>query len=103
MKEEQKIRVLIAEDEAHIRLLLRKIVEQMGATVVAEAVELFERHRPQIVLMDVVMPVLNGKEAIKRIMSIERHAFIIVLSALTSYGCGEGVSGHGGGELYPQG
>lgn len=30
------------------------------------------------------MPVLNGKEAIKRIMSIERHAFIIVLSALSS-------------------
>lgn len=90
MKEEQKVRVLIAEDEAHIRLLLRKIMEQMGASVVAEAVngqqavELFAQHRPHIVLMDVVMPVLNGKEAIKQIMAMERCAFIIVLSALSS-------------------
>ncbi|MEW6595414.1 MAG: response regulator [Thermodesulfobacteriota bacterium] len=90
MKEEQKIRVLIAEDEAHIRLLLRKIMEQMGAVVVAEAtngqeaVDLFQQHRPHIVLMDVVMPVLDGKEAIRRIMAMERCAFVIVLSALSS-------------------
>jgi AmiR/NasT family two-component response regulator len=81
-------RVLIAEDEALIRLDLREMLEEEGYDVCAEAgdgqtaVELAERLRPELVILDVKMPVLDGIAAAERIAR-QRIAPVIILTAFS--------------------
>ena len=66
-------RVVIAEDEALIRLDLKEMLEEEGYSVVGEAgdgeqaVELAREHRPDLVILDVKMPRLDGIAAAERI------------------------------------
>ena len=80
------IRVLIAEDEALIRLDLKEMLEEEGYTVVAEvgdgqqAVDQATELRPDLVVLDIQMPVLDGLSAAEQIASA-RIAPVIVLPA----------------------
>ena len=81
-------RVLIAEDEALIRLDLREMLEEEGYDVCGEAgdgrsaVELAERLRPELVILDVKMPVLDGIAAAEEIAR-QRIAPVIILTAFS--------------------
>ena len=82
--------ILIADDNTTDRYLLSTIISRQGHTVLcasngAEAVELFESGRPQLVLMDAVMPVMDGFEAARRIkkMAGESLVPIIFLTSMT--------------------
>lgn len=81
-------RVLIAEDEALIRLDLKEMLEAEGYQVVAEAadgeqaVALAEQHRPDLVVMDVKMPRLDGISAAERIATA-RLAPVVMLTAFS--------------------
>ena len=87
--------VVLAEDEVVTRLDLRRIVEQAGYRVRGEAgdgreaVALVLEHRPDVVVMDIGMPGIDGVEAARQIGA--RHPIAIVL--LTGYGYGEVVAG----------
>jgi len=80
------MRILVAEDETIIRLDLRGLLERAGYDVVAEArdgeeaVELARRHEPDLALMDVKMPRLDGIEAARRMLE-ERPIPIVMLTA----------------------
>jgi two-component system, response regulator PdtaR len=80
------MRILIAEDETIIRLDLRKLLEEAGHEVCAEArdgveaVELADAERPELAILDVRMPRLDGIEAAKRILE-ERPIPIVMLTA----------------------
>jgi len=88
------VRVLIAEDETIIRLDLRALLERNGFDVCAEAkdgeeaVELSRREQPDVAILDVKMPRLDGIEAARRILD-ERPIPIVML---TAYGHEELVS-----------
>jgi len=81
-------RVLIAEDEALIRLDLREMLEEEGFEVVGEvadgasAVRLARELTPDLVVLDVKMPVMDGIEAAEAI-SKERLAAILILTAFS--------------------
>ena len=83
-----KTRVLIAEDEALIRLDLKEMLEEEGYDVVAEvgdgqqAVDRAAELRPDLVILDIQMPVLDGLSAAERIAG-ERIAPVIVLTAFS--------------------
>ena len=87
-------RILVAEDETIIRLDLRDLLERSGFEVCAEArdgveaVELARAERPDLAIMDVKMPRLDGIEAARRILD-ERPIPIVML---TAYGQDELVS-----------
>jgi AmiR/NasT family two-component response regulator len=88
------VRVLIAEDETIIRLDLRALLERAGFEVCAEArdgeeaVELARETEPEVAVLDVKMPRLDGIEAARRILD-ERPIPIVML---TAYGQEELVS-----------
>ena len=80
----QSVRVVIAEDEAIIRLDLKETLEAEGYQVVADtgrgdhAVELVTQHQPDVVILDVKMAGLDGIEAAKRIAATEDTAVVIL-------------------------
>ena len=80
----QSVRVVIAEDEAIIRLDLKETLEAEGYQVVADtgrgdhAVELVTQHQPDLVILDVKMAGLDGIEAAKRIAATEDTAVVIL-------------------------
>ena len=90
----EPVRVLVAEDETIIRLDLREILERAGFEVCAEArdgeeaVELALSAEPDLAILDVKMPRLDGIEAARRILD-ERPIPIVML---TAYGQDELVS-----------
>jgi DNA-binding NarL/FixJ family response regulator len=79
--------VILADDHAMLRAGIRSFLEQQeGMEIVAEAddgreaIELASKHAPDILLIDVAMPVLNGLEATRRIHAIDRKIGIIALT-----------------------
>jgi len=84
---ENSIRILIADDHPILRKGLRSLIEREADMVVVseanngrEAVELFRQHQPNITLMDLRMPQMEGVEAITRIRKQFLSARIIVLT-----------------------
>jgi response regulator NasT len=81
-------RVIIAEDEALIRLDLKEMLEEAGYSVVAEAadgqqaVDLTEQYRPDLVILDVKMPGLDGISAAEQIVATGT-APVIMLTAFS--------------------
>ena len=82
-------RVLIAEDEALIRLDLAEMLDEAGYEVVAqaangeEAVELAREHRPDLVITDVKMPKVDGLEVLRRVKQDPklRHIPVVMLTS----------------------
>jgi DNA-binding NarL/FixJ family response regulator len=83
----KKTRILLADDHQLVLAGFRALLKQVPAVeVVAEAVDgrevldLFKKHRPDVILIDIAMPKLNGLEAIARITKEFPNAIAIVLS-----------------------
>ena len=81
------VRVAIVDDQKMFRQSLRLVLErESGLMVVAEAdngqsaIKMVEEHRPDVVLMDVRMPILNGIEATRIIRSRFLDTRVIILS-----------------------
>jgi response regulator NasT len=85
---QQPVRVVIAEDETLIRMDLAEMLADEGYEVVGQAadgqqaVELAERERPDLVILDVKMPVLDGIAAAERIAA-QRIAPVVMLTAFS--------------------
>jgi DNA-binding NarL/FixJ family response regulator len=86
-KKKTKTRIMLADDHQLVRAGFRALLKQIPAVeVVAEAADgrealhLFKKHRPDVVLIDIAMPKLNGLEAIARITKDYPNAIVIVLS-----------------------
>ena len=81
-------RVVVAEDEAIIRMDLRELLQEEGYEVVAEcgrgdeAVELVREHRPDVALLDIKMPGMDGISAARAIAG-ERLAAVVLVSAFS--------------------
>jgi two-component system nitrate/nitrite response regulator NarL len=82
----EKIRLIIVDDDAAIRYGLRAVAEDLGAEVLAEAengrigVEQAERLRPELVLLDVSMPVMGGFAAARQLRACLPEVRIIFVS-----------------------
>lgn len=81
-----QIRIVIADDESIIRMDLKTLLEEMGHKVVGEAadgqkaLELTRSLKPDVVIMDIKMPVMDGLDAAK-IISEEKIAPVVLLTA----------------------
>ena len=81
-------RILVVDDSLVMRGKLKSILTQAGHTIVAEAhngmqaCKEYEKHRPELVTMDITMPIMDGTDAIKKIIGTFPEAKIIIISAL---------------------
>jgi len=89
-----KIRVVIAEDHAVVRQGLRILVEEAQDMEVVgearngrEAVKMVKESAPDVVLMDVVMPVMSGAEATRRVVEANPKSRVLVLSSYAAEEC----------------
>lgn len=88
-----QIKLLLADDERIERsILYRKLSRELGeecefiqAENGSEAVELFKEHHPQIAVLDIAMPELDGIEAASRIRQMDENCVIIFLTAYSDF------------------
>ena len=85
---ERHLRLIVADDRAHTRRALRALLSTYADLVVvgeaadgAAAIELVAREQPEVVVMDLYMPVVNGLQAVARIKERWPQVRVIVLSA----------------------
>jgi two-component system chemotaxis response regulator CheY len=80
--------VLVVDDSSIMRRNLSAILSNAGHTIVAEAIngELgvreYKRHKPDLVTMDITMPVLDGISAVKQIIELDPEAQVVMISSL---------------------
>ncbi|TLS49737.1 response regulator [Paenibacillus antri] len=80
--------ILIADDAAFLRVMLKDLLERAGHTVVTEAangleaIDKYRAYRPELVILDLNMPEMGGIEALEHIMRMDAKAKVIMCSAL---------------------
>jgi two-component system chemotaxis response regulator CheY len=83
-----KLRVLIVDDAIFMRKMISDILVENGMEVVGEAdtgakaVEKYMELRPDLVTMDIIMPEMNGIDAVRKVMEFDSKARIVMCSAL---------------------
>jgi len=81
-------RILVADDASFMRQIIREILESDGHEIVAEAsdgvqaVEEWQKHHPDLVTMDIVMPRRSGIDAVRAIVALDATARVVMCSAL---------------------
>jgi len=80
--------VLIIDDAEFMRVMLADIVEDMGMTVVGQAVDgqegvtAFNSLQPDLTLLDITMPNMDGLEALEKMMASRSSASVVMITAL---------------------
>lgn len=79
--------ILIVDDSDFMRVRTRQLLAAEGYTVVEasngqEAVLKFQEHKPDLVMMDITMPIMDGLTAVREIRKIDAQARIVMCSAL---------------------
>ncbi|TCT12138.1 two-component system chemotaxis response regulator CheY [Natranaerovirga pectinivora] len=81
-------KVLIVDDAAFMRSTIRYILERNGYDVIGEAengqvgVEKYKALKPDIVTLDITMPIMGGIEALKEIVKFDGQAKVVIVSAM---------------------
>lgn len=82
------MRILIVDDAKFMRMILRSILEKAGHTIVGEGnngavgFKLYKELKPDLVLLDVTMPEVDGIECVRQIKGYDKDAKIIMCSAM---------------------
>ncbi|TYT73859.1 response regulator [Desulfobotulus mexicanus] len=84
----RKIRCIVVDDESHIRVFMRAVLQRVGLDVVGEAangdegLSLVEKEKPDLVLMDINMPIKTGDEVIGLMKGKSPRSKIIMLTSV---------------------
>lgn len=82
--------ILLVDDEPHIRKFVSLILKQLGTPILLEAgngeeaVEIYKRENPDLVLLDISMPKVDGLETLKRIRALDPDAVVIMLTSMAN-------------------
>jgi CheY-like chemotaxis protein len=83
-------RILVVDDEAHIRTYLRLILQSLGATEIHEAGDgpnalmLYQQHHPDLVMLDFNLPGEDGLEILQHLLELDPDAPVVMMTAVAS-------------------
>lgn len=86
--EDVAIRALIVDDAMFVRNFMQKVLSSLGVEVVAqgengiEAIQMMEEYKPDILFIDITMPMLDGVSALQKIREKNQEIYIVVVSAM---------------------
>jgi CheY-like chemotaxis protein len=80
--------IMIVEDEDEVRKHLANIIEKLGFNIIEagtgeEAIELYKLHRPDLVLLDLILPGIDGDEVLKNIKKTDENARVYFMTGYT--------------------
>jgi two-component system chemotaxis response regulator CheY len=86
MRAGQLTSILVADDDKLVRITLRKILESAGYTSLgakdgAEAIDVYRKKKPDLVIVDIVMPIKDGVRTFLELRGFDARAKIIAMSA----------------------
>jgi|LGVF01.1.fsa_nt_gb two-component system chemotaxis response regulator CheY len=82
------MKILICDDSLMIRRQLKNLILSLGEHEIFEAengskaIEVYKKNEPELVYMDIIMPELNGIEAVKSLVEYDKEAKVIMLSSV---------------------
>lgn len=82
--------IMLVDDEPHIRKYISLILKTLGAPIIVEAsngeeaIATYQRENPDLVLMDVNMPKMDGLEALKKLREVDPNCVVIMLTSLAN-------------------
>jgi two-component system, chemotaxis family, chemotaxis protein CheY len=85
----EKFRVLLVDDEPHVRIVLKEILASLNCEVCGEAatgleaVQLYREQEPDLMILDMTMPLLSGEEVLMMIMMEYPGAAVVILTSMT--------------------
>jgi len=79
--------ILVVDDDGQVRRVLLRFLERRGYRVITadggeRALELFSAEKPDLVLLDIIMPGLGGRETLRAIMALDPAARVLMLTAV---------------------
>jgi len=83
-----EIKILICDDSILVRKKIKDIIAALGCDEILEAtdgqkaIDIYKEHKPDLVFMDIVMPIKTGIEALSEIISINSNAKVIIVSSI---------------------
>ncbi len=83
-------KVLVVDDEAHIRKFVTLLIQTLGDVAVlqaangTEALQVYERERPDLVLLDVNMPRIDGLQTLRNLKRVEPACIVVMLTSLVN-------------------
>ena len=83
-------KVLVVDDEAHIRKFVSLMIKALGEPTVlqaangTEALEVYEREKPQLVLLDVNMPRVDGLQTLRNLKRVDPQCTVVMLTSLVN-------------------
>ena len=83
-------KILLADDEAHIRKFIGLLLRQLGSPTIIEAsngvqaLTLYESEKPDLVLLDVNMPELDGLQTLTGLRALDPECAVVMLTSLTT-------------------
>jgi len=92
----RRLKAVVVDDESHVRAILKDVLGSLAIDVVAEgstgieAVELYHTHQPDLMILDITMPVMSGEEVLMMLMPEFPDALIIILTSMTDESTVEG-------------
>lgn len=85
-------KILIGDDSALARKQLKDVIAQFGGSTFVEAkngqeaIDMFKAEKPDVVFLDIVMPIKDGIAAVKEIIEVDPNAVIIIVSSVGTQG-----------------
>jgi len=84
---ENSLKILVCDDSMLIRKKLKEVLKSCGCNNISEAangqeaIDIYKDSKPDLVFMDIIMPVKNGIEAVKEIIAFDKEAKVVMASS----------------------